>query len=104
MQFDNLHIKPQPRGGHATVTVGEKLICFGGADRTPSPAGDIWTLQPGAINAKFSNFFMNKALHGQRVGAHLIFHSGLKSKDILDSFCDPIAKPSDFLFRDAVKP
>ena len=47
MQFDNLQIKPQPRGGHTTVALGERLICFGGADRTPSPAGDIWTLQPG---------------------------------------------------------
>lgn len=36
--------RPAPRGGHACVVIGNKVLVFGGADRTARPFGDIWLL------------------------------------------------------------
>lgn len=38
---------PAPRGAHAMVSVGSKVIVFGGADRTPTAFADLWVLDTG---------------------------------------------------------
>ena len=45
VQLQDPNAAPQPRGGHSAVAVGNKMVCFGGADRTPMPYADIWIFQ-----------------------------------------------------------
>ncbi len=40
---------PGPRGGHACVTVGHKVLLFGGSDRVPVTFDDLWVLETGAL-------------------------------------------------------
>ena len=41
-------VPPAPRGGHACVSVGTKVLVFGGADRAATPFTDLWCLETGA--------------------------------------------------------
>ena len=50
IQFNGIHVQPPPRGGHASAALGNKLICFGGADRVPTSSSEIWTFQHGDPN------------------------------------------------------
>ena len=38
---------PSARGGHAIASIGSKVYCFGGADRSPTPFNDLWELDTG---------------------------------------------------------
>ncbi|KAL3152010.1 hypothetical protein ABBQ32_001128 [Trebouxia sp. C0010 RCD-2024] len=38
---------PAARGGHAIASIGSRVICFGGADRSPTPFSDLWELDTG---------------------------------------------------------
>ena len=38
---------PAPRGGHAAVSVGTKVIIYGGTDRQATPFTDLWMLETG---------------------------------------------------------
>lgn len=38
---------PAPRGGHAAVSVGTKVILYGGTDRQATPFTDLWVLETG---------------------------------------------------------
>jgi hypothetical protein len=42
---------PGPRGGHACVSLGgaERLLVFGGSDRTPVTYDDLWLLDGGGV-------------------------------------------------------
>lgn len=47
LQLDRGASAPAARGGHATASIGSKVICFGGADRSPTPFSDLWELDTG---------------------------------------------------------
>ncbi|GIL92711.1 hypothetical protein Vretifemale_20168 [Volvox reticuliferus] len=38
-------LAPAPRGAHASVALGTKVLVFGGADRAPIPFNDLWALE-----------------------------------------------------------
>ncbi|EFJ49559.1 hypothetical protein VOLCADRAFT_117258 [Volvox carteri f. nagariensis] len=38
-------LAPAPRGAHASVALGTKVLVFGGADRAPVPFNDLWVLE-----------------------------------------------------------
>ncbi|GLC47994.1 hypothetical protein PLESTB_000047500 [Pleodorina starrii] len=38
-------LAPSPRGAHASVALGTKVLVFGGADRKPVPFSDLWLLE-----------------------------------------------------------
>mmetsp|Transcript_27095 Transcript_27095/g.59195 ORF Transcript_27095/g.59195 Transcript_27095/m.59195 type:complete len:337 (-) Transcript_27095:669-1679(-) len=38
-------LAPSPRGGHACVAVGTKVVVFGGSDRAPLTFDDLWVLE-----------------------------------------------------------
>ncbi|KAJ9534671.1 hypothetical protein QJQ45_002958 [Haematococcus lacustris] len=40
-------LAPGSRGGHASVSVGSKVIVFGGSDRAPVTYNDLWVLDTG---------------------------------------------------------
>lgn len=42
-------IAPAGRGGHCCCTVNDKVIVFGGANRVPTPYGDLYSLELGAL-------------------------------------------------------
>jgi len=44
---------PAPRGGHATVSVGSKVIIYGGTDRQATPFTDLWVLETGEHSSKY---------------------------------------------------
>ncbi len=48
LQLDRGASAPAARGGHAIASIGSKVICFGGADRSPTPFSDLWELDTGA--------------------------------------------------------
>lgn len=41
-------LPPAPRGGHACVCLGSRVLLFGGADRNPTVFNDLWSLDTGA--------------------------------------------------------
>lgn len=43
---------PAPRGGHATISVGSKVIIYGGTDRQATPFTDLWVLETGEYFSK----------------------------------------------------
>lgn len=47
LQLDRGASAPAARGGHAIASIGSKVICFGGADRSPTPFSDLWELDTG---------------------------------------------------------
>ena len=48
---------PAARGGHAIASIGSKVICFGGADRSPTPFSDLWELNTGVPAERLSHAF-----------------------------------------------
>lgn len=40
-------IAPSPRGGNACVSLGKKVVVFGGSDRAPLTFNDLWVLDTG---------------------------------------------------------
>ncbi len=38
---------PAPRGGHAAVSVGTRVLLYGGTDRQATPYTDLWMLETG---------------------------------------------------------
>lgn len=47
LQLDRGASAPAARGGHAIASIGSRVICFGGADRSPTPFSDLWELDTG---------------------------------------------------------
>lgn len=47
LQLDRGASAPAARGGHAIAGIGSRVICFGGADRSPTPFSDLWELDTG---------------------------------------------------------
>ena len=52
---------PPPRGGHASVSVGTKVLVFGGADRGATPFTDLWCLETGACLCKAFPLYAGKS-------------------------------------------
>lgn len=42
---------PAPRGGHAAVSVGTKVLIYGGTDRQATPFTDLWMLETGGFTS-----------------------------------------------------
>lgn len=53
LQLDRGASAPAARGGHAIASIGSRVICFGGADRSPTPFSDLWELDTGTCLSQF---------------------------------------------------
>lgn len=48
-------MKPGPRGAHASLAIGTRVLVFGGADRSPLAYNDLWQLETGTSMGFRSN-------------------------------------------------
>eukprot|EP00775_Hariotina_reticulata_P006858 gene6858-7074_t len=69
-------LAPAPRGGHAVTAVGNSLLLFGGADRSPQAHDDLWQLKIGHNNTaewtRISCSFPSSVACTARSGAALV--------------------------------